>query len=126
MTHEKYKVLMVDDETDMLEFFRGAFKHFTHIEFLTSSKAAEGIEIAKREKPRVISLDLRMPGMGGEEALRELKKVLPETKFIVMTGWEDGETQARIEAMGAAAFYPKPIDLEKVITKIMSLLMLKE
>ena len=117
---------MIDDEGDMLDFFKLAFKHFQHIDFFTSEKAAEGIEIARREKPNVISLDLRMPGMNGEEALIELKKFLPETKFIVMTGWEDGETQRRIESMGVAGYYPKPIDLEKVVTKIMSLLMIKD
>ena len=122
----KYKVLIIDDETDSVGFFSKAFKNFKHIEFFTSDRATGGIEIAKNEKPDVILLDLRMPGMNGEEALIELKRHLPNTKYIVMTGWEDGETQKRIEDLGVAAYYPKPIDLEKVITKIMSLLMLKE
>lgn len=74
----------------------------------------------------MILLDLRMPGMNGEEALIELKNLLPESKFIVMTGWEDGETKERIEKIGVSAYFAKPVDLEKVVTKIMNLMMVKE
>lgn len=117
---------MIDDEKDIVYFFSKAFESFKHIEFFTSERAIQGIDIAKREKPRVVMLDLRMPGMNGEEALIELKKFLPETKFIVMTGWEDGETRQRLEKIGIDAYYSKPVDLEKVISKIMSFIMVKE
>ena len=117
---------MIDDEHDIVNFFSKTFQNFKHINFMAADRAAKGIEIARQEKPGVVMLDLRMPGMNGEEALIELKKFLPETKFIVMTGWEDGETRERIERLGVSAYYPKPIDLEKVVTKIMSLIMLKD
>lgn len=127
MTDEKHKVLMIDDEAQITSFFARTFASFPHIQFFTALRAGQGIEIAKTEKPKVVLLDLRMPGMNGEEALEELRKILPRTKFIVMTGWEDGETRERIESQPEiAAFYSKPVDLEKVITKVMSLIMLKE
>ena len=44
---------------------------------------------------------------------------------MVMTVWEDGATRERIERIGVDAYYTKPIDLEKIVTKIMSLIMLK-
>lgn len=120
-----YKVLMIDDEFDIVDFFAQTFENFPQIQFFMALRAGQGIEIAKKEKPDVILLDLRMPEMGGEEALIELKKFLPATKFMVMTGWEDGETRERIEKIGIAAYFSKPVDLEKVVTKIMSLLMVK-
>ncbi len=123
----RYKVLMVDDETDIVNFFAQTFKNFRHIDFLSADQAVKGIETAKKEKPDVILLDLRMPGMGGEEALATLKMELPKTKFIIMTGWEDGSTRQRIEKeIGVDAYYTKPVDLEKVIAKIMSLMMIKD
>jgi len=85
----------------------------------------EGIELAKAERPGVILLDLHMPRMSGEEALIKLKKLLPEAKFIVITGWENGETKQRIEKLGVDAYFNKPMDLEKLVTKIISLLMVK-
>ncbi len=123
---DSYKVLMIDDEQDIVGFFSKTFRIFKHIQFFTANRAGQGIEIAKKEQPRVVLLDLRMPGMNGEEALIELKSLLPETKFIVMTGWEDGATQERIKRIGVDAYYIKPVDLEKVSTKTMSLLMLKD
>ena len=123
---EKFKVLMIDDEPNIVGFFAKTFENFSHIQFFTALRAGQGIEIALKEKPQVVLLDLRMPGMNGEEALAELKVQLPAAKFIVMTGWEDGATRERIENMGIAAFFSKPIDLEKVITKVMTLIMVKE
>ena len=65
--------------------------------------------------------------MNGEEALRELKPLLPGTKFIVMTGWEDGQTKSRItREIGVDAYFEKPVELEKVITKVIELIMVKQ
>jgi len=123
---EKYKVLMIDDETDIISFLVTTFKNFKSIEFFTALRAAPGIDIAKKEKPQLVMLDLRMPGMNGEEALEELKKILPNSKFIIMTGWDDEFTEARIQQLGVDAYLTKPIDLEKLITKVMNLLMIKK
>lgn len=124
---EKYKILMIEDEKDITFSFAMAFQSFPQIDFLSSENAAEGIQVARTERPSLIMLDLRMPGMNGEEALIALKKFLPESKFIVMTGWDDGETRERIESqIGVDAYYPKPVDLEKIVTKIISLVMVKE
>ena len=120
------KVLMVEDEEDLVRFFKQIFQNFKQIQFFSATRAREGMEIAKREKPQVIILDLRMPGLSGEEALKELKVLLPETKFIIVTAWDDGITKARIEnEIGVAAYFEKPVDLERVVGKIMELLMVK-
>ena len=118
------KVLMIEDEVDLVSFFEEAFKNFKHIQFFSSLRGREGIEIAKREKPDVVVLDLRMPGFSGEEALKELKPLLPRTKFIIVTAWNDGLTRERIERdIGVEAYFEKPVDLEQVMGKIMQFLM---
>ena len=120
------KVLMIEDEADLVRFFEQAFRNFKQIQFFTAVRGREGVELAKREKPEVIILDLRMPGFSGEEALKELKATLPQTKFVIVTAWNDGLTQERIEKeIGVAAYFEKPIDLERVIGKVMELLMVK-
>ena len=121
------KVLMIEDETDLIRFFEQVFQNFKQIEFFSAERGREGVEIAKREKPKVIILDLRMPGFSGEEALKELKVLLPETKFVIVTAWNDGVTRDRIEnQIGVAAYFEKPVDLEQVVGKVMELLMVKQ
>ena len=120
------KVLMIEDEADLVTFFKETFKNFKNIEFFAAERGREGVEIAKREKPKVVVLDLRMPGFSGEEALKELKALLPGTKFVIVTAWNDGITQERLEKdIGVDAYFEKPVDLERVIGKIMALLMEK-
>ena len=122
---DKFRVLMIDDERDIVNFLAKTFANFPNIEFLSALRAVQGLEIAEAVKPQVIMLDLRMPGMNGEEALVELKKILPECKFIIMTGWDDGATQERIEKMGVAGYFSKPVDLEKLVTTVINLVMVK-
>lgn len=121
------KILMIEDEADLIRFFAEVFKNFPQVEFFSAMRGLEGVEIAKREKPNVVILDLRMPGFSGEEALKELKIVLPETKFVIVTAWNDGITRERIEnQIGVDAYFEKPVDLERVVGKIMQLIMVKK
>jgi response regulator RpfG family c-di-GMP phosphodiesterase len=118
------KVLLIDDEADVVRFFEKVFQNFKHIRFFAASKARQGMELARVEKPKVVLMDLRMPEMSGEEALKELKPILPETKFIVMTGWDDGRTKERIlNEIGVAAYFDKPVDLERVLAKVFECVM---
>ena len=66
--------------------FARTFQNFPHIDFHSAPDAKSGIAMAHKEKPQVILLDLRMPGIGGEEALVQLKHELPETKFMLSNG----------------------------------------
>ena len=126
MPEEQSKVLLVDDEKDVVNFFSGVFANFKHIQFLTATGGRQALEIAKREKPKLILMDLRMPDMNGEEVLKELKPFLTDSKFVVMTGWDDGETRDRfLNEHKVDAYFDKPINLEEVITKVFSLLMVK-
>jgi len=120
------KVVLIDDEKEVSSFFAKVFENFKHVRFFSSSRARHGIEIAKREKPNVVLLDLQMPEINGEEALKELKPLLPGTKFVMMTGWDDGATKNRIiHEIGVDAYFEKPVDLERVMAKIFELMMVK-
>lgn len=120
------KVLLIDDEADVVDFFEQAFSNFQHVKFFKTVRARQGLEIAKSEKPDVIMVDLRMPELGGEEVLRLLKPLLPGTKWIVMTGWDDDHTMDRImEEIGVDVYFKKPVDLERVITKVFELIMVR-
>lgn len=117
------KILMIEDEEDLLAFFQQTFGGFPNVQFFSALRAREGVEIALRERPHVLILDLRMPGMSGEEALRQIRSALPETKVIVVTAWEEEGTQDQIEQeFKVEGYFEKPIELERIVNRVMELL----
>lgn len=118
---------MIDDEKDIVYFFEKTLPIYRDIRFFTSTHAAHGIELARRVKPAIILLDLKMPGTSGEEVIRILRSELPGTKFVILTGWDDRETRERIEKNPeVAAYFQKPVDLETVTTTILKLAKARE
>jgi len=83
------RVLMVDDHEIMLEGFRELLED-RGIEVVgAATNGAEAIEQARRLKPDVILMDVRMPGMSGIEATRHIKAELPDIKIVILTVSQD-------------------------------------
>ena len=86
-TLKDYRVLVIDDEPDMLTFLSTVLED-NEAKALQATDGAEGIKLAKAEKPDLITLDLSMPGMDGGEVFVKLRED-PETKMIpvcIVTG----------------------------------------
>jgi DNA-binding NarL/FixJ family response regulator len=84
----KPRVLLADDHTLVIE----AFKKLLEPEFDIVGTVADGrmlLQVAPQLKPDVVVLDLGMPFLNGMDAGRELKKLIPQTKLIVLTMSED-------------------------------------
>src|SRR5262249_1469531 len=84
------RVLIADDHMMVVE----AFKRLLEAEFEVVGTASDGrkmLQMAQETKPDVILLDLGMPGLNGFDAGRQLKKLLPSAKIIVVTMSEDME-----------------------------------
>jgi len=85
-------------------------------EIYTAIKGVKGIELIKEKKPDVVILDLKMPGISGDEVLELLKKVQPSAKVIFVTAYEDGgKTKAKMLEAGAYAYLDKPLPSLKVL-----------
>jgi DNA-binding NarL/FixJ family response regulator len=79
-----------------------------------ASDGAEAISGAGECDPEVLLLDLNMPGMGGIEALPQLRERLPEVKIVVLTTSKDLGTERAVLDLGADAYVSKPIDATSV------------
>lgn len=75
----------------------------------------EAIEVAHEESPEFAVVDLRMPGRGGLELVRDLKKIDPSTSVIVLTGYGSISTAVDAVRLGAANYVPKPADADDII-----------
>ncbi|MGO9379568.1 MAG: response regulator [Dissulfurispiraceae bacterium] len=113
----KANVLLVDDETRFVEILaeRLRLRGLT-IDTATSGEAA--LKLVEEKDFDAVLLDLSMPGMGGTEVLRKMKKAKPELKVIMLTG--QGSIQATVEVMreGAMDFMEKPVDITRLIEKV--------
>ena len=117
------KVLVVDDEQDILELIRHSLAK-EGFEVHIAANGAQAVEQAKKVKPEIIIMDVMMPVMDGMEACRQLKEI-PETKnipviFLTARSEEFAEL-AGFEA-GADDYISKPIRPRLLISKIESLL----
>lgn len=81
---KKIKVLMVDDEKQ----FRATTKKILNKKGFETVLAGSGEEAIKKlqEHPDVVILDIKMPGMDGHQALKEIKKISPDLPIIMLTG----------------------------------------
>lgn len=111
----KPTIVAIDDEANfvaMLESYfmpRGYDIHF-------ALRGVKGIELIKEKNPAVVLVDLKMPGLDGDEVLRLIGTMDPRPKVIFVTAYDDGgKTKARLLKMGAYAYIDKPIQSLKVL-----------
>ena len=118
------KVLVVDDELDIRSLL-SEFLPGEGYQVLLAVNGEEAIDLAKREKPQAILLDVRMPGIDGVETCRRLKAE-EKTKFIpviMITAFADNKMDA-IDA-GADDFVYKPLDLVELSIRLKSILRMR-
>jgi DNA-binding NtrC family response regulator len=111
------KVLLVDDEAEFVETLAERMRA-RGMEVATSTSAENAVTMAGDQDFDVIVLDLRMPGMDGIEALRELKKRRPELQVILLTGHATLATGIEAMKLGATDFLEKPADVATLTEKI--------
>lgn len=105
------KILVVDDEKNVLSSFRRIFKEY---EVITAERASLALEKVNGISPEVVIMDIRMPGMDGLEVLKKIKEIDARLPVIIMTAY--GTTETAIEAMklGAFEYILKPFDINQM------------
>jgi len=122
---EKYAdlgtIMVVDDSQEM----RLMLSTFLKNRGFKVSEAANGdqalMEI-KIDKPKLILLDERMPGMDGLVALKKIKEFDESIKVVLLTGIQDEDILKEAARLGAQDYMSKPCDLEKLESLILSIL----
>lgn len=83
-----------------------------------ASNGREAIDVYRRERPDVTLMDLRMPEMGGVEAISALRSEFPQARFIVLTTYEGDEDIARALKAGAQAYLLKDTPRDELLDAI--------
>lgn len=123
MEPNELKILIADDEPDVLEFVRYNLQkeNFT---VLTAPNGLKAIEMAKKHLPQLIILDIMMPELDGMQACRELVLIpeLKDTIIVFLTARSEEFTQVMALDLGADDYITKPIRPRLLVSKIKSLL----
>ncbi len=109
---EKTKLLIIDDDPKVSWILTEGLS--PNFEIISARDGVEGIQMVSTEKPDLILLDIKMPGMNGLEVLEKLGKMDNRPDVIMLSG--NGETQNVVESMrlGAAEFINKPFEIKEV------------
>jgi CheY-like chemotaxis protein len=109
------KVLVVDDEADVRTFLTTVLKKGGY-ETVTATNGAEGLAIARQEKPDVVILDLQMPDKTGTDFYRKLikDKEIGGTPIIVVSGLAGRHLAVR----EPVAVFDKPIDPDEFLAAV--------
>lgn len=123
MKNSDYKILLVDDEPDILEFI-GYNLRKEEYQVFTENNGLSAIETAKQILPHLIILDVMMPGMDGMETCLELKKIpqLANSIIIFLTARSEDYSQMAGFDAGADDYVAKPIKPALLISRVKALL----
>jgi two-component system, cell cycle response regulator len=108
------KVLIVDDEPDTQEIIRRLLQ-FEGFEVFTAFTGEEGVNRVEEEHPEVVLLDISLPGMDGNEALRRIKKIKPIPSVVMLTAFATVENAIQALKEGASDFVKKPFENDHLI-----------
>lgn len=111
------KIMTVDDS---------AFERKVIIDMLTKAGhnvieadcGEKGVELYTKEKPDIVLMDLRMPGIGGAEAIKQILASDPKAKIIVVSIVRDQETMDELIKNGAKDYVKKPVTPDRLTQAI--------
>ena len=117
------KLLIADDSSLMRERIKNQVRGFDAVTIVGEAESGEtALEMISEFDPDLIMLDLRMPGMGGMEVLRNLKSNHRKTKVCVLTNYSYPQYRDRCLALGADYFLSKSEDFDKINIVIANLM----
>ena len=121
--HNKSKILIVDDEQDILEFLKYNLKK-ENLEVFTANNGIDGLEIAKKHAIDLIILDVMMPKMDGIEVCEQIRSTEKLNQILVLFLTARSEEYSELAGFSAGAddYVTKPIKPKLLISRVKALL----
>ncbi len=107
----------MDDETDFVETMTKRFG-IRKMPIASANSGAEALKLVDEQDFDVVILDVRMPGMGGLEVLRQIRAKRPLTEVIMLTGHASLDAGMQGMNLGAYDYVLKPADFDELLDKV--------
>jgi len=112
------KLLIVDDEPDMLKLLSMIIREKTPYEVTTTNNPLEALDFVKKGGFDIVIADLKMPGLDGIELLDAVKRVDQDIPVIIITAYGTVESAAETIEKGGFDFITKPFRKEQILMTI--------
>ena len=112
------RILVVDDELDMLMLLRMIIEDNTDYEVDTTNNPSEALKMVMKNDYDLVISDLKMPGMDGLELFDEVKEMDPDLPLIIITAYGSLETSDEAIKKGVADFITKPFRKDSILFTI--------
>src|SRR5687767_3109784 len=113
------RVIIVDDHAVLRQSLRYLLEAQSGLEVVgEASNGRDAVDLAEKLLPDVVLMDTIMPGLNGIEATRQIRRRLPKTKVLMLTGYMEDEHVAGALKAGASGYVIKKSDLEALLLGI--------
>ena len=119
------RILIIEDDEEMRALLKDSLLE-EGIEFDSAGNGSDAIRKLSEEPFDLVITDIRMPGLTGLDILPGIKKLQPETRVIVITAFGSEEVRRKSFDRGAAAYFEKPINMNRLKTLIQEMVSAKE
>lgn len=115
-----YKTLIADDEGIVIEALTFIIeKNFPDQCVIQTAKSGrDAIEIAEHFHPDIIFMDIKMPGINGIEAMKEIKITSPSSIFLVLSAYDKFDYARDAMKLGAMCYLNKPLKKDEIVQNI--------
>ena len=109
------RILVIDDEPDMLMLMSMIIEENTNWQVETTNNPSEGLKMVMENDYNLVIADLKMPGLDGMEVFEELKEMKPDIPVIIITAYGSLEIADEARNKGVADFITKPFRKDSIL-----------
>jgi DNA-binding response OmpR family regulator len=108
-------ILVVDDEPEIVQFIGEALEDEGY-EVTTAADGEEAVELAARDKPDLVVLDMMLPRLDGQGVASEIQRLYGQVPILLITA--DSHAPEKAQRMGAYDYLRKPFDLDQLVSSV--------
>jgi DNA-binding NarL/FixJ family response regulator len=117
--HRRIRVLIADDHSVLRQALRFMLDAQSGLEVVgEASNGREAVDLAEKLHPDIVLMDTVMPGLNGIEATRQIRRRLPKTRVLMLTGYQEDEHVAGALKAGASGYVIKKSELDELLLGI--------